>query len=121
MTLRYLDLETFRAVPLPREPFQYLIVPGFVRPEGCAQINAAYPKITERGILPVAQLAYGQSFNEFLDELESDEFRHAFEDKFRLDLTGRPTTTTVRGQCSPKDGQIHTDSKSKIITVLIYM
>jgi SM-20-related protein len=121
MTLRYLDLGAFRTMPLTREPFQYLIVPGFVRREGCAKINADYPKITERGSFPVAQLTYGQSFNEFLDELESDEFRHAFEDKFGLDLTGRPTTTTVRGQCNPKDGQIHTDSKSKIITVLIYM
>src|SRR5579859_7380463 len=39
----------------------------------------------------------------------------------RSDLAGRPTTTTVRGQCSPKDGKIHTDSLSKIITVLLYM
>jgi hypothetical protein len=121
MTLRYLDLEAFRAVPLTREPFQYLIVPGFVRAGGRAAINADYPKISERGSFPVAQLSYGPAFGEFLEELESDEFRHAFEEKFGLDLAGRPTTTTVRGQCSPKDGQIHTDSKSKIVTVLIYM
>jgi SM-20-related protein len=121
MTLRCLDLESFRSVPLTREPFQYLIVPGFVRAEVRAKINADYPKISERGSFPVAQLSYGQAFAEFLDELESDEFRGAFEEKFGLDLTGRPTTTTVRGQCSPKDGQIHTDSKGKIITVLIYM
>jgi SM-20-related protein len=119
--LRCLDLDAFRAVPLSREPFQYLIVPGFVRSEACARINADYPKISERGSFPVAQLSYGPAFAEFLDELDGDEFRHAFEQKFGLDLTGRPTTTTVRGQCSLKDGQIHTDSKSKIITVLIYM
>ena len=29
--------------------------------------------------------------------------------------------TTVRGRCQQKDGRIHTDTKSKIITVLIYM
>jgi SM-20-related protein len=28
---------------------------------------------------------------------------------------------TVRGRCSEKDGKIHTDSKTKIITVLLYM
>ena len=28
---------------------------------------------------------------------------------------------TVRGCCSPKDGKIHTDALSKIITVLVYM
>jgi hypothetical protein len=121
MTLRDLDLEALRAVPLSRDPFQYLIVPGFVRSAACARINADYPKISERGSFPVAQLSYGAAFTEFLDELQSDEFRRAFEEKFDLDLSGRPTTITVRGQCSPKDGQIHTDSKSKIITILIYL
>ena len=33
----------------------------------------------------------------------------------------RSTVTTVRGRCDLSDGKIHTDSKSKIITVLIYM
>ena len=36
-------------------------------------------------------------------------------------LSGRPTVTTVRGRCDLSDGRIHTDSTSKIITVLIYM
>ncbi len=121
MTLRCLDLEAFRATPLVREPFQYLIVPGFVREEVRAGINADYPRIAERGSFPVGQLTYAARFKQLLDELDSDEFRDAFEEKFGLDLTGRPSTITVRGQCSAKDGKIHTDSLSKIITVLIYM
>ena len=121
MTLSYVDLEAFRAVPLTREPFQYLVVPGVVRPAARAKINLDYPRIAESGSFPAAQLSYGQAFREFLHELESDEFREAFEEKFDLDLAARPTTVTVRGQCSPKDGRIHTDTESKIITVLIYM
>jgi SM-20-related protein len=121
MTLRSLDLEALRAVPLTREPFEYFVVPGFVRPEARAKINADYPKIAGGGSFPVAQLSYGSAFREFLDDLESEEFREAFEEKFGLDLAGRPTTITVRGQCSPKDGRIHTDTESKIITILIYM
>ena len=121
MSLRYLDLEAFRAVPLAREPFQYLLVPGFVRAEACVKINLDYPKIAESGSFPVDQLSYGPGFREFLDELSSDEFREVFEEKFDLDLSGRPHTITVRGRCSPKDGRIHTDTKSKIITVLIYL
>ncbi len=121
MSLRSLDLAALRAVPLIREPFEYFVVPGFVRPEARARINADYPKISEGGSFPVAQLSYGAAFREFLDDLESDEFRQAFEEKFALDLAGRPTTITVRGQCSPRDGRIHTDTKSKIITILIYM
>jgi SM-20-related protein len=121
MILRSLDLESLKAAPVIRKPFEYFVVPGFVRPEARAKINADYPKISEGGSFPVAQLSYGPAFRDFLAELESDEFREVFEDKFGLDLTGRPTTATVRGQCSLKDGRIHTDTKSKIITVLIYM
>jgi SM-20-related protein len=121
MSLCALDLDALKAAPLTREPFQYLVVPGFVRAGARAKINADYPKISEGGSFPAAQLSYGPAFREFLDELESDEFREAFEEKFGLELEGRPTTITVRGQCSPKDGRIHTDTKSKIITILIYM
>ena len=47
--------------------------------------------------------------------------RQAFESKFGIGLSGRPVMFTVRSRCSEKDGQIHTDSASKVITVLIYM
>ena len=121
MALSCLDLDAFRSTPLTTEPFEHLIVPGFVREAARARINADYPKIGQHGSFPVAQLAYGPAFRGLLEELESDEFREAFEEKFRVDLAGRPTTTTVRGRCSPKDGRIHTDSLSKILTILIYM
>ncbi len=121
MALRYLDLNALKAAPLAKEPFQYFVVPGFIRPEACAEINRDYPRIAENGSFPVAQLSYGPHFSEFLDELVSDEFREVFEEKFDLDLAGRPHTITVRGHCSPKDGRIHTDTVSKIITILIYM
>jgi SM-20-related protein len=56
-----------------------------------------------------------------VDSLESEEFRKAFEEKFGVDLTSRPTTITVRGRCGAHDGKIHNDSTSKIITVLLYL
>jgi hypothetical protein len=117
----YLRLEAFRATPLVKEPFEHLIVSGFVGPAALAAINADYPKISTSGSFPVDQVGYGPSFQTLLDELESDAFREAFEEKFALDLSGRPTVTTVRGRCDARDGKIHTDSTSKIITVLIYM
>jgi SM-20-related protein len=117
----YLRLDAFRHTPLVREPFQHLIVSGFVGPVALKAINADYPKISTPGSFPVDQVSFGPAFQALLDELESDEFREAFEQKFGLDLSGRPTVTTVRGRCDARDGKIHTDSTSKIITVLIYM
>ena len=115
------DLDLFRATPLVREPFQFLVVPQFIREAALERINADYPAIAERGSFPVNRVAYGPAFQSLLDELESDEFRNVFEQKFQIDLSGRPTTTTVRGWCGTGDGKIHTDSLSKIITVLIYI
>lgn len=117
----YLRLDAFRNAPLVREPFQHLIVSGFIGPAELAAINADYPKISTSGSFPVDQVSFGPAFRALLDELESDAFREAFEQKFGIDLSDRPTVTTVRGRCDARDGKIHTDSTSKIITVLIYM
>ena len=60
-------------------------------------------------------------FRTLLEELRGPAFRAACEDKFGIDLSGRSTMITVRGRCGTRDGNIHTDSLSKIITVLIYL
>ena len=117
----YLGIEQFRATPLVRQPFEHLIVPQFIDARALAEINADYPKISNAGSFPVDQLTFGRAFQTLLEELNGDEFRDAFEEKFGTDLTGRPTITTVRGRCGTGDGKIHTDSATKIITVLIYM
>ena len=102
MTLRHLDLEALKATPVTRKPFEYFVVPGFVRPEARAKINADYPKISEGGSFPVAQLSYGPAFREFVAELESDDFREAFEEKFGLDLGGPADHDDGSGPVQPK-------------------
>jgi hypothetical protein len=116
-----LRIEQFRATPLVREPFEHLIVPQFIAAQALAEINSDYPKISASGSFPVDQVDFGPAFQSLLDELNSDALREAFEEKFGIDLSGRPTITTVRGKCGPGDGKIHTDSATKIITVLVYM
>jgi hypothetical protein len=117
-----LDLERFEKTPLVDEPFKHLVVREFVKLEARKAINDDYPKVLKPGSFPLSELTFGPKFKEFIDDLDSPEFRAAFERKFHIDLTGRPTMITVRGRCSAKkDGKIHTDSKTKIITVLIYL
>jgi SM-20-related protein len=119
--MNVLDLETFRAAPLSRSPYEHLVIPGFVTPEALREINADYPKIEHSGSFPLESVKFGAGFQKLVDALESEEFRKAFEEKFQIDLSNRPTTITVRGRCDRGDGKIHHDSASKIITVLIYM
>ena len=73
------------------------------------------------GSFPLREVSYGPAFAKLIEDMRSDEFRQAFEEKFNVDLTNRPDMITVRGRCSEKDGKIHTDSETKIITILIYM
>ncbi len=119
--MQALDLAAFRSTPLTGQPFPYLVVPGFIRPEARAAINADYPRIDHPGSFPVGDLTFGPAFRSLLDALTGPEMRAAFEDKFGLDLRDRPTMLTVRGRCGTRDGNIHTDATSKVITVLIYM
>ena len=116
-----LDLERFRATPLTREPFEFLIVPEFVKADARSAIHNDYPEVDRPGSFPLGEVTYGSAFAKLVEEMRSDEFRKAFEEKFGIDLTNRPDMITVRGRCSEKDGKIHTDSETKIITILIYM
>jgi hypothetical protein len=121
MAVSFLDLEAFRSTPIKAEPFSYIVTPRFIRPKALQSINTDYPDISRSGSFPLGQLSYGPAFRQFIEELESAEFRAAFEEKFNMDLAARPTTVTARGWCAAKDGKIHTDSANKIITVLIYL
>ena len=116
-----INLDALRAAPVTEQPYPYLIVPGFVKAEAIDAIEADYPKVELPGSLPLGSLKYGENFKQFMAEIRGPEMTAIMADKFKTDLANKPTMVTVRGQCRATDGQIHTDSKTKIITVLIYM
>jgi SM-20-related protein len=120
-SLRFLDLEAFRSTPLVSDPFPFLVVPGFIAQAARAVLAQDYPDIPEPGSFPIADLDVGPAFAAFVAELEGPALRAAFAEKFGIDLVNRPTMITVRGQARPADGRIHTDTSTKLITVLIYM
>jgi hypothetical protein len=115
------NIQALKETPVTRSPFPYLLVPGFVKNESIPDIEADYPKVNVPGSLPLASLSYGENFKRFMQDISSEEMTAVMADKFGINLTNRPTTITVRAHCRATDGKIHTDSKSKLITVLIYM
>ena len=102
-----IDIDAFAATPLTPEPFPFMMVPRFVRPEAMAAINADYPRVTHPGSFSLPS--------------QGPEFNRTVSVKFGVDLSVKPTMVTARGVSAARDGQIHTDSRTKIITVLIYM
>jgi hypothetical protein len=119
--MNFLDLDLVRAARLETDPFPFIVVPGFLRAEARATLSGDFPRIDKAGSFPTTSLDIGPTFAAFLAELEGPAFRGAIAAKLAIDLTGRPTMVTVRGQAGPRDGTIHSDSKTKLVTVLIYM
>jgi len=119
--MAHLNLDCLRAAKLETDPYLFTIVPGFLSAESLRRINQTYPKIDRGGSFPIESLDAGMTIKEVIDELDGPEFQSAIEEKFGVELTGRPKMYSLRGYTRGKDGQIHTDSKDKIITVLLYL
>ncbi len=116
-----LDLEKLAHTPLERDPFEYVIINNFIEKQALDAARAAYPDVPGAGSHPSVGLTIEGGFRALIDELLGDAFEQCVAEKFDIDLSNRPTMYTIRGFCREKDGQIHTDSKTKIITVLLYM
>jgi hypothetical protein len=115
-----IDLNALDACELQTDPFDHIVVPDFLPPEALQRINVDYPAIDTATNHELRDLKYGPLFTNFLFELQTDAFRTHLGDKFGVDLGNCPTTITVRKYCERSDGHIHTDHKSKVITVLVY-
>ena len=117
----HLNLEQLKAAKVETSPYQYTIVPGFLSPETVARVNATYPAIKQGGSYPIESLEPGMAIKDVIDELDGPAFQKVIADKFGVQLDGRPKMYSLRGYTRAKDGQIHTDSRDKIITVLLYL
>lgn len=119
--MAHLNLDALRAANLETSPYQYTIVPGFLSPGSIRRITETYPNIEKGGSYPIESLEANMAIKEVIDELDGPAFQKAIEDKFSVELDGRPKMYSLRGYTRAKDGRIHTDSKDKIITVLLYL
>ena len=79
-----------------------------------------FPYIDSGGSFPSDNLKEGD-IKKLVEELEGDEFKAILENKLGVNLKDAEVITTLRGFSRFKDGKIHTDSQSKIVTVLLYL
>jgi len=119
--MELLDLESFGRAPLCSDPFDYLVVPDFIRPAALPVLLQDFPRIDKAGLLPVSAAEGGPAFRRLIAEIEGEALSRAFAERFRLPLLPRQIMTTVRGHCAPGDGRIHTDNRSKVVTALLYL
>ncbi len=115
-----LNIDMLKTAELRTDPFEYTIVPGFLPPSSLDEIMSDYP-VLKGGSYPLDSVDMPPGVQSLVDQLDGPEFETAIADKFGVALVGQPKMYSLRGYCRSSDGKIHTDSKDKIITVLLYL
>jgi SM-20-related protein len=116
-----IDYAAFADAPLMREPFPYLVLPGFVPRGAVAVACASFPGPDFPGVLPAPDETSDDGFGRLLAALRSERTTQAFGEKFGLALDPATLMVTLRARCRAQDGGIHTDSETKRVTALIYL
>ena len=116
----HLKIDLLESADLRSDPFEYTVVPGFLSTSSLSDILAHYPAL-KGGSYPLDSVNVPPAVQALIDEMDGPEFEQAIEKKFNVSLKGQPKMYSLRGYCRRTDGKMHTDSKDKIITVLLYL
>lgn len=115
-----LDLHRIQSAPVRHEPYPYFVVPDAILAGKARGAAVDFPNVDRPGAIDVEETDFGPAFAALLEDLKSDRFRQVISDKLDVDLEGREIIVNVRGHTRLTDGNIHTDTPSKLVTVLIY-
>ena len=113
-----LNIDTLARAELQKEPFEYIIVPGFLSPDNLKRVVGDYPKL-KGGSYPLEEVAMTQALQELVAELDGPEFERIIASKFRVGLAGKPKMYSLRGYCRASDGKIHTASSEPALEMLM--
>lgn len=116
-----IDFDVVRSAPLSHEPYDYFSGSKFLRGDALDELRRDFPAIDKPGYLAVDEVALKGRFKTLIDELEGPELTEVLSEKFGRDLHAYPRLTTIMGKSQTKYGAIHTDGKSKVMTLLVYM
>lgn len=116
-----LNLEAIQNARVKNEPYPYFVVERSVDESAVMDVIADFPHIEHGGSYDLTDVTSGPKFQALLDSIDSPEFRHLLCDKFDVQVMDLPMMITLRGVSRQKDGRIHSDSKTKVVTILIYL
>jgi SM-20-related protein len=116
-----LNWRAIETAQLVRDPFDHVALAQVLEPDCAAAIPGEFPVIRTAGSFSLADAPPGPVLSALIDDLMSDRFRTQMARIFEVDLSDRPAIVTLRGHCSARDGRAHTDSKSKVLSLLLYL
>jgi hypothetical protein len=116
-----LNLDALQNAPLNTDPYPYFTVQRSITENSVGGVIRDFPRIQDGGSYNLDDVKYGPEFDNLLKSLDTPEFRKILCEKFDVDVMDLPMMVTLRGYSRKKDGRIHTDSKTKVLTILIYL
>lgn len=116
-----LKLDALKAANVSTSPYPYFVVENALESTAVQSVIQDFPKLGQGGSYNIEDVAIKPNFDRFLKSLDCKEFRQILTDKFDVDVMEHPMMITLRGYSRQKDGRIHSDSKTKLLTILIYL
>ncbi len=105
-----------------REPFSFLIAHSQLPEPARSDLERDFPKYSGAGFFPYDEHECGPSIRGLVDAVTAPAFANAVGAKLGIDdLGGYPTLVTICRHLNKRHGTIHTDSRSKIATALLYL
>lgn len=118
---KIVNIEALKKAALQKEPFPYLTIENILRPEYISKVVETFPTLSKRGSFPLDAVECKGEFGALMEELQRPELRKIIGEIFGMNLEENPPMITVRGYTTERDGHIHVDSSSKLITFLLYL
>jgi hypothetical protein len=104
------------------EPFPFLIAHGQLPDEARGMLEQDFPRYSSAGFFPYDPADCGPSVNALVGCMTTPAFADAVGRRLGIaDLGQYPTLVTLCRSLNKRHGTIHTDSKSKVATALLYL
>lgn len=124
MTYTYLRPESFNSADtlVRRDPYPFLVAHDILATDKQRELSTDYPTYTEAGYFPYSEEECGPAVRKLVEEITSPDVAELLGSKLGIEhLSQYPTLVSICRSLNRRHGTIHTDSRSKIATALVYM
>ena len=105
-----------------RAPFAYVIATGTVDEDARIAVREGFPASDQAGFIPHEPADCGALLNRLIAEITAPAFADALGDRLGVPrMSDYPVLVTICTRLNKRHGTIHTDSRSKIASALLYL
>ena len=105
-----------------REPFAYLIATGTIDEDARATLREGFPASNQAGFIPHEPACCGARLNQLIAEITTPAFVDALGERLGVpNMSDLPVLVTLCSRLNKRHGTIHTDSRSKVASALLYL